>query len=66
MAYAERNKLQNEIKDLNKKLKETEISKNTIHNQNLITIRKLQKLMDETKKTKNFEDIEKLIKKTKN
>ena len=46
----ERNKLQIEIKDLNRKLKEEEKNKENIHNQNLVTTRKLQKLMKERKK----------------
>ena len=45
----ERNKLQIEIKDLNRKLKEEEKNKETIHNQNLATTRQLQKLMKERK-----------------
>ena len=45
----ERNKLQNEIKDLNRELKEEEKNKETIHNQNLATTRQLQKLMKERK-----------------
>ena len=44
-----RNKLQIEIKDLNRKLKEEEKNKETIHNQNLATTRQLQKLMKERK-----------------
>ena len=44
-----RNKLQIEIKDLNRKLKEEKKNKETIHNQNLVTTRQLQKLMKERK-----------------
>ena len=47
-----RNKLQMEIKDLNRKLKEEKKNKETIHNQNLATTRKLQKLMKEKKENK--------------
>ena len=45
----ERNKLQIEIKDLNRKLKEEEKNKETIHNQNLVTTNKLKELMKEKK-----------------
>ena len=53
----ERNKLQIEIKDLNRKLREEEKNKETIHNQNLVTTRKLQKLMKEKKENKEFYDL---------
>ena len=46
----ERNKLQNEIKDFNRELKEETKNKETIHNQNLVTTRQLRKLMKEKKK----------------
>ena len=48
----ERNKLQIEIKDLNRKLKEEEKNKETIHNQNLVTTNKLKELMKGKKNVK--------------
>ena len=48
----ERNKLQIEIKDLNRKLKEEEKNRETIHNQNLVTTNKLKELMKEKKRCK--------------
>ena len=50
----ERNKLQIEIKDLNRKLKEEEKNKETIHNQNLVTTNKLKELMKEKKDLKKL------------
>ena len=48
--------MQIEIKDLNRKLKEEEKNKETIHNQNLVTTKKLQKLMN-GRKNKEFYDL---------
>ena len=52
----ERNKLQIEIKDLNRKLKEEEKNKEAIHNQNLITANKLKELMKEKRDVKKLEE----------
>ena len=52
----ERNKLQIEIKDLNRKLKEKEKNKETIHNQNLVTTNKLKELMKERKDIKKLKE----------
>ena len=51
----ERNKLQIEIKDLNRKLKEEKKNKEIIYNQNLVTTKQLQ-VMKERK------DVEKIKK----
>ena len=52
----ERNKLQIEIKDLNRKLKEEENNEEAIHNQNLITANKLKELMKEKRDVKKLEE----------
>ena len=52
----ERNKLQIEIKDLNRKLKEEEKNEEAIHNQNLITANKLKELMKEKRDVKKLEE----------
>ena len=52
----ERNILQIEIKNLNRKLKEEEKNKEIIHNQNLITTNKLKEIMKEKKDVKKLEE----------
>ena len=49
LTNAERNKLQNEIKNIDEKLKEIEKDKESIHNTNIRTTNQLKKLMNERK-----------------
>ena len=47
---AEKNKLQNEIKDLNKKIENIEKERDSIHNTNLRTTNQLRKVMKEKRR----------------
>ena len=49
LTNAERNKLQNEIKNIDEKLKEIEKDKESIHNTNIRTTNQLKKLMNTRK-----------------
>ena len=49
LTNAERNNLQNEIKNIDEKLKEIEKDKESIHNTNIRTTNQLKKLMNERK-----------------
>ena len=53
---AEKNKLQNEIKDLNKKVENIEREKDSIHNINLrTTTNQLKKFIKEKKESKTYD-----------
>ena len=54
MTDAEKNKLQNEIKDLNKKIENIEKERDSNRNINLRTTNQLKKFMEEKKEFKTY------------